>query len=346
MKNSLSLLLLFAIALLFTACEEDNMMENPTDDVFSFGSGAYVSNQGPFGSGTGTITYISTDTVIADAYSTANGGEVLGNIVQSFAVVDTVAFITVNNGGKVVAASANSLAKMYEIPAIQPRYVTAIDASTAAISYWGADGFSGGVLIVNIHSGEVLNDINLGGAPERMAVQDDELYVAMSRGFQRDNRMITLSLSDYSITATTTVGDHPHTFITDRENQLWLVCGGHTDFNDATNNTPGALIQVGGTVARGLPTGVEQAAVSADGNNAYLLTGAGLELMSLYDAYNENVIIPGNYFALAVEPISGNIYLANAGDFTSPGEVTIYDVDQNEISTTTVGVIPGDIYLK
>lgn len=345
MRKSLLILFLLWTAIFFSACE-DETPDDQVDSPFQFGAGAYVSNQGPFGSGTGTITYISVDTIIADAYSTANGGEVLGNVVQSYTVVDTVAFITVNNGGKVVAASANSLVKMYEIPASLPRYTAAIDQNTAAISYWGLDGFSGGVLVVNIHTGTIESNIDLGGAPERMAVQDGQLYVAMSRGFQRDNRMIAISLDDYTVTSTTTVGDHPHTFITDREDRLWLVCGGYTDFNDSSNNTPGALIQVGGTIATALPTGVEQAAISADGNSVYLLTPAGLELMSLFSPYTENIIVPGFFYALAVEAISGNIYLGDAGDFVSPGEIKIYGADQNIISTTPAGIIPGDIYLR
>lgn len=328
---------------LSTGCNEETSSDPPTTE-FSYDDGLFVANQGPFGSGTGTLTYYSTDTVIAEAYSTANTGEPLGNIVQSTTVIDTVVIVTVNNADKVVAASTSDLTKMYEITVPLPRYTTSLGNGLAAISYWGEDGFSGGVAIINIHTGEVVDDVSTGNAPERMMVRDGDLWVAMSRGFSIDNRVARISLSDYSVLEYITVFDHPHTFVVDRLDRFYVICGGFTDSDDPDNNRTGGIVDLenqAGITVRNFP---EQAAISSDRNTIYLLGSDGLAIQPAGEPTQDSTLISGPYYALGVQPVSGNIYLANAGDFTSPGSIEVYNIAGQPVETLPAGVIPGDIH--
>lgn len=78
MRTFKQLLLYVALTgLFFTSCskDEDDRINEPTEPAGAYEKGILVSNEGPFGSGTGTISFISEnfETVEQEIYKNVNG---------------------------------------------------------------------------------------------------------------------------------------------------------------------------------------------------------------------------------------------------------------------------------
>ena len=120
-----------AIAITFTSCKKDDPAPTPTPVVTAattFMNGVFVTNEGPFGSGTGTISFYSrsSGSVSNDIFGAKNGYP-LGNIVQSMEIYNSNAYIVVNNAGKVEVADGNTFAASGAITGFtNPRYFLGI----------------------------------------------------------------------------------------------------------------------------------------------------------------------------------------------------------------------------
>src|SRR5690554_5608168 len=107
MKTIKNYLLLFAIAsFVFTSCSSDDDFTPSVIEPGAYEDGILVLNEGPFGQGSGTITYVSEDfsTVEQNIYRNVNGTE-LGNVVQSMGFADGNAYVFVNNSNSVKIAN-------------------------------------------------------------------------------------------------------------------------------------------------------------------------------------------------------------------------------------------------
>ena len=80
-KSNLILGSLFSI-LLITSCSDETSPVDPERPIGDYENGYFVTNEGPFQNGSGSITFVGDDGVVAqNVYSTVNS-EVLGNIVN------------------------------------------------------------------------------------------------------------------------------------------------------------------------------------------------------------------------------------------------------------------------
>ena len=98
MKKLNLLLLVLALlgTLFFNSCTKDDKKEN-----FPYDNGVFITNEGPFQSGSGTITFYDKATGLTQEkiFETVNAMP-LGNIVQSMNIFNNKAYIVVNNANK------------------------------------------------------------------------------------------------------------------------------------------------------------------------------------------------------------------------------------------------------
>ncbi len=340
----LSLLILSGL----TSCNPENPEMN------GFGAGIFVSNEGPFVSGTGSISFISRgeDGVTNDAYSIANDGESLGNIVQGLARTSDQLIAVVNNADKIVFTDILDLTKIGEITGLQqPRYALVLDEETLAVSEWGERGGSGAgrVSFIDIDSREVRDQVTVGQGPEKMIARDGMLYVCNSGGFGRDSTVSVIDIEAREMETSLVVGPNPQSVVTDASGRLYVICGGVFDFMDPAANIPGALVRVrAGEVEQvtELPTGASDIITDNLRSRAYFLTGDGLQ-EHIYGSSTAETIKTGSYYECAYDVITGDVLLADAGDFVNRGRVLAVDRESGEtMAEYEVGIIPGGFVLK
>ncbi len=322
--------------------------EEPGNTAANFlENGVLVVNQGSFGSGTGTLSFINKSdyTIISDVYSSANSGNVLGNVTQSISEIDDHFVVTINNGSKVILINKEDFSFAREINGIdQPRYSIQHIQDDFWLTSWGADGVSGSIRKIDGASGDVLENFNVGGGPERMAWYNTSLYVTNSGGFFRDS--VVHKITNNAIEKDIVVGDNPTDLIVDGDNNLWVLCAGYTDFVDPANSTAGRLVKLVNdevVEAYDLDNGASQLEISSDGQSAFYVAGGKVWSFNL-DTGNSTEIYSGFFYYMGVDKSDGSIYLADAKDFVSNGEILQINENGDLQRSFDAGVIPGYLH--
>ena len=353
-------LFLYAVVLFAATLFSCNRKPEPLPPVeaVKYGQGIFIVNEGPFQTGTGTLTFYDRNTkvITEDVFMRANDGKELGNIAQSMSVIGDKAYIVVNNAGKVVVADGETLEERGEISGLgQPRYVVDLGDGRVAVSQWGADGLSGSVAIVNAGSLAVEATIATGAGAEGMLLKDGKLYVANSGGYGVDSTVAVIDLTDNSVSQLV-VGRNPSGIVEDANGNLWVLCSGFSDWNDPNNplNAPGKLLRLENgqeVFSIDLPVYSGDLNVSEDGSILYLLANSepyGMHIGST--ALPSESITHGQqgifYYSLGLDPVTGHLLLGNAMDYISAGEVDVFQDDGMKVETIPAGIIPGGYFAR
>jgi hypothetical protein len=326
----------------FGACKKDAAKET------ELGNGVLVVNEGPFMTGTGTLTWIgeNEDISVTDAFERANPGLFLGNIAQSATANEDHIFIAVNNASRIVAASRLDLRFVYEIPNIpQVRYLTAAGDSLLYASYWG-DGFSGGFRLMDMRTGTNRARIEGLSGPEEFALHKGKVYVPLSGGFGHDSRVLVLSASDGNVSDTLPTGDRPTKCLSNGED-LFLICSGKFDFADPSKSTEGALMKLQGnswSKLTSLPNGAKCLTWLPATASLYFLSGNQLGVYQTTSGQLRYIPLEGvTPYALYSAKWRGaeHLWVTDAGDFASLGMVRVLNAEGQEMARFDAGIVPS-----
>ena len=340
--------ILFYSVLLFTvfACGKDD--NNSTSD---YSRGTFIVNEGPFNSGTGTITYLSNEAQTDDLFAQQNSGQVLGNIAQSMIKFDNKYFIAVNNGAKIVVVKASDFKYIGEIKLDLPRFFTSSGDKLYASS-WKSDFSSGFINLINAKDLTIEKSTPVNGLIERMIVANNNLYATVSANAydQLNHHVLRYDIQKDEFGDAVEVGDNSNDIIQDKNGDIWVLCSGFSDWNDPTRNTAGSLHKISGNKSVfniPLNNGVNKMTANKDKGILYFLDGNNVMSFDV-NALNPETkaIYTGFYYGIAANPVNDQLYLLNAKDFTQNGEVTVLDKDYKAVSSHKTGIIPTFVYFS
>jgi hypothetical protein len=350
MKIMKNLFYLSLVALLFISCSDDDDSQ-PEPIPAAFEKGILVTNEGPFGNGSGTITYISENysTVAQNIYKTVNGTD-LGNIVQSMGFQNSNAYIVVNNSSKIMVANRYSFESVDSIKTgiNSPRFFMGVDENKGYVTNWGDpnDNTDDYVAVLDLSNNTVSSSIPVAFGPEKIVAYNNKIYVAHQGGYGQNN-LISI-ISGNNLESTITVGDVPNSMVVSG-NSLFVLCGGNPNYTG--NETAGSLVEIdlsSGQVSSTYTFGTTEhpSNLTMDGTNLfYSLDGKVYKLNSSSVTLPGNDIINGLFYTL--EAKNGMLYATDAGDFASRGTLKIFDLSTNlEIQEFQTGIIPGGIYFN
>lgn len=343
-----------AIVLLMTfmvSCSDDNDPTEPAPVLGDYENGYFVTNEGPFQTGSGSITFVGDDgAVVQNVYSSVNS-ETLGNIVNSMHIADGIGYIVVNNSHKVVAVNRYSMEKIADIEGFyidNPRFFAAVDGK-GYISNWGdpLDPDDDFIAVINLETFGLLNMIPVGEGPEKLLLQEDLLYVCLQGGYGSNNKVVVIDTNDNSIKASINVGDAPNSIASVSNGDVWVLCGGSPSWTG--NETPGMLyhIEPGNFQTSFKEFALEEhpSLLAADENMLYYhLNGA------VYQTGASDADLPvdgingisGFFYAMVVK--DGQLYGTDAGDYASEGKLQVYNTGSGALlETIDTGIVPGNI---
>lgn len=342
-----SVIAFFAIFL--NACSDDTI--DTKEPLGDYEKGYFVTNEGPFQNGTGTITFVGDDGKVSqNVYKTVNS-EDLGNIVNSMTIADDKAYIVVNNSNKVVVVNRFTMEKEGEISGnsiVNPRFFVAYNGK-GYVSNWGdplntTDDF---IAVVSLSTNTVLKTIPVGEGPEKMIINGDKLYVCLQGGFGTNDQVVVIGTSDDTVQANLTVGDVPNSIVTDSKGDLWVLCGGNPSWTG--NETPGFLYKIvsGNNALSSFEFGLSEhpSLLNEDmGKLYYSLNG---EVFQMNDS-DENLPadalagLSGFYYSMRVH--NAELYATDAGDYASEGSLKVFTISSGSLlETITTGIIPGEV---
>ena len=340
-----------AIMLFITACGDDGT-DVIIPETISYGNGTIVVNQGIFNSGTGSLDFRSRNSgaVSQTIYMNANDGAVLGNVVQSMIETGGKNFIAVNNAGKIVVTNDDDFTFIDTIGGIDQSRYFATSGDKLYVTSWGNTGTNGGIYEINATSNSIADFIDTGNGPEGILFADDFLYVAKGGGFGRDSLVLIIDPNDNSIVKELVVGDNPQLIVKDNQDDVYVICSGHTDFVDASNNTEGKIVKISNQEivwSYEIPNGSNNLTIDRDNEFLYFVSQGNVVKQELNaTTYNPTIIRALFAYALGFDNNEGILYMADAKDFSSNGSAYMYSTNDVAVDSFETGIIPGFFYFK
>jgi hypothetical protein len=338
---------LVAILLFITACGKDDPQK-----VTGLGKGLLVSNEGPFGTGTGTITFINySGKVNQHLFQSANNGAVLGNVVQSVQFYRNRYYIVVNNANKIVIAD-NQFRYLGEINGLhQPRFIV-FYGNYAFVSQWGEKNLHGGVSVVNLANNSLEKVIETGNGAEEMLLTNDSLWVTNGGSYNPDDfsscpdSTVTLINADkQTVTTEFKVGDNPNS-IAKAGKTYYIACAGKGFKNGSVyQGVPGEFQKMNVQGLDASLSSFSKMIINSNTNKDMILINGGSAISfningNTLDTYK--VIVPSAYRAF-YRTSNRHFYFCDPADFNSSGSVIETDEKFTKLNTYQAGIIPGYI---
>jgi len=344
---------------IMTGCKKDEPTPDPTipNPAMVYDNGIFITNEGPFGSGTGTVSYYSrvNSSVYNDIFEAKNSFP-LGNIVQSMEVFNNSAYIVVNNAGKVEVADANTFASNGTITGFTyPRYFLGISNTTGYVTEWGSGGINGAVKIVDIATKTITGTIATGKGAETMVKVGNKVFVACGGGFDNDSVVTVINATTHTIESTIAVGANPSSLQVDTNGDVWVLCKGKYNSTWTALEQTGSLVKLNSTTNTVLLSMNFVSTLSQPSN--LVINSSKNTLYYNYDGkvYSHPIAntslatvetINRSFYSLGIDPQSNYFYCSDAVDFSSNGKVVRYNSSAVVVDSFTVGVIPGNFYFR
>lgn len=331
---------------LFAACNHDADTGDCGNRNGDYSKGVFVVNEGPFG-GSGSISWHNDDTgeTVEDVFASENCGAKLGQFVQSITFYKDRAFIVVNGADKIVVVDAATFEQKDVITGIaSPRYFTILDDQYACVTYWGADGFSGGLAKVDLNTLKVLDRVSL-PQPEKVYVLDPyHVMTANVGGYGLDSTVSFVDIGNvFQESSVVKYKGAPACFDYRLGEAPMVLCkGGYGPAPDFTAY-PGWLANTGTLAGYEIPNGSDDLCANPDRSALYFIGGGSVWA---YKGAAPVKLFDQAAYGLGCHPQSGNLYCADAKDFSSNGTVYVYKPDGTLLSSFAVGIAPGEVTFR
>lgn len=341
-------------ASIFTSCDP-KPVENPPMQVPY--SGVYIVNEGPYGSGTGTISFYNRNTkeVVNDLFGKYNNALPLGNIVQSMNIIDGKTYIVVNNANKIEVVNAVDFKSVKTISGLtQPRYIIQTASNKAYLSQWGS-GSTGEVKVIDLSTNAVTKTISTGNGPEKMLLKGNYVYVTCSGGNVSDSVVSIINTASETVEKSLVVGPNPKSIVEDINGNIWVLCAGKYKSDYSGLEKSGKLVKIDPASNTVLQT-LDFTSTSSMPSDL-TINMAKNKLFFNYDGkvYSQNInstsldnvsIVNKSFYGLGIDPTTDIIYGADAGNYSSAGKVIRYNISGSVIDTLKVGVAPNGFFFR
>ena len=338
------------------SCTDDDNGGNPLGD---YDNGVLILNQGGFGNGNASVSYLSEDmnTFQNNIFSLVNPSIILGDTAQDICFYNDLAYIVLNASNKIEVVNRYTMVHIATISTglSNPRYI-AFANGKGYVTNWGNgtnanDDF---IAVLNLSNNSVASTISVAEGPEKIIEEDNKLYVAHSGGFNYGNTISVINTSTNTVATTITVGDVPNS-LEEENGILYVLCGGKSAWSGA--ESAGKLVKINlstNTVSSSIDfaeTTDHPSNLVIENNRLFYtldsdifrmnLSATTLPTEALFSTTAQGVY---GVYSFAVE--NNKIYVGDALDYSSNGKVYVYSLTGALLSSKTVGVIPAGFYFN
>lgn len=339
-------------------CNTDKNNDNPPDPPVGYGQGIFVINEGPFQSGTGTITFLSVDAtgVTHKIFQGANDGKVLGNIAQSMNLETnnkTDAYIAVNNASKIEVVNISTFENIQTIENINtPRFIEFGGNDKVYISSWDNT-----VKVLSTVGYEFFGQIDVGTGPERMLKVGNTIWVLNQGGFSIDSTISIINTDTDQVIQTLQVYPKPTGIQQDENGLIWVICSG-IGWNGfpGSDDSEGHLLCIDpqdfgiikDIVFPASDKHPEKLVINKEGDRLFYNYVDGVYRFDIHNNELEySPFIPRTvmFYGLGLDKKTNSLYASDAVDFVQNGWVYRYDANSGNLTDSIqAGIAPGDFY--
>ena len=356
MKFSKLVLVALISSVFFVSCSDDNVVNEAP--LGTYDNGVLILNQGGFGNGNASISYLSEDftTQQNNIFSLVNPTITLGDTAQDIGLYQNLAFVVLNYSNKIEVVNRYTMVHVATISTglNNPRYI-AFANGKGFVTNWGDGGSTSDdfVAVLNLSTYAVSSTISVAEGPERIVENDNKLYVAHAGGYGYGSTISVINGSTNTLSTTINVGDVPNS-LEINNGSLYVICGGKPSY--APTETTGKFVKINltnNTVASTInfPAATHPSNLNVvDGTIFYTVDDAIFKLeftaTSLPTTPLFTTTAQGVYGVYSFAVNNNKIYVGDALDYSSNGKVYVYSSTGMLEHNYTVGVIPAGFYFN
>jgi len=321
-----------------------------------YATGIFITNEGPFTDGSGTITYINRDSNATENEIFARvNGRPLGSIVQSMSVFDKLAYIVVNNSNKIEVVTAETFESVALIEDVMlPNRFLGINENKAYVS-----SFENHLSVIDLNSHTVIKTIPTGSGPDKMLMHDGNVYVLNLGGYGLDSTLTVINAESDEVIQTLQIENKPTGIQIDKNGKLWVMCSGKgwNGFPQA-DDTEGHLLCIDPfdmSILKDFifPTKTnhpQELLINETGDILFYNMPDGIYDLSINaDNIKQSALIQTNtmFYRIGYDPIEKYLYASNPLDYAQNG--WIYRFDKNSaqmVDSVGSGVVPGGYWFN
>lgn len=345
----ISVLWALLLPLLAVSCHQPEPEPEPEPIPDVSAKGMYILNEGLFLMNNSTLSYYNFETgeFTEDIFLDVNhrGLGDVGNDLQQYGAK---LYIVVNNSNivEVVDPATASSLKTINLNGKQPRCLAFLD-DKAYVSC-----FDGDVVRIDTATLEVDATVHTGPNPDGICVSNGKIYVSNSGGLNAPNYGNTVSVIDpasFTVTKEITVAINPTRIKSWQNRYVYVVSNG--DYN----TTPYTFQKIDAQSDELVKTyDLEVLNFDIYQNLAYVytydystMTSAWIKVLDLEtdEVVKDQFISDGTQlktpYGIKVNPLNGDVYITDAGTFTTNGDVYCFDQNGKKKFSFEAGLNPS-----
>lgn len=350
---------LFFVALLssslFVSCTNDDEnveVENPGD----YAQGILVLNEGSVGQG--SVSYISNDLTAftQDAYTAANGSDLLGKFVQSIFFAGDNAYIIAGGSNKITVVNKNTfkIVAKIETGLVNPRYGVAVDGKayvTNANTYaaWPVVAGDAGntddyVAVIDLTTNTVESKIELNATANRILLDNGKLYITEP---YNSDKIVVVNPTTKALETSINVGTDADS-MESKNGILYVMRNSYTGSQIVkVKLSDKSLSYI--TFPDNLQ-GAKNLDIEGDkiyytvGTSVYSISTSAIEASTTPILTYNSSSAYGKMYGFAVR--NNHIFVADGGDFTANSKAYVYSLTGTLEKEFTVGVGPNGFYFN
>lgn len=336
------------LTMLLSACGTKNdpgPLPQDTLPDFSQKPGVFILNEGLFQWGNGSIDFWSpaTGKIYHDIFKTINQRPT-GDVVQYMAILGNLAWIVVNNSGKIEVVDLSTFKSRKTLTGFtSPRHLLWVNKTKVYVS----DLYQTAVHVLD-YSGNLLKTIKLERTAEQLIEVGDKIWALNWSSYGGyDNTGITVinPLND-SVETYIRLGKEPNSAVKDKNGRVWVLCSGGFMHEEKPSlwklDSSGEILQRFTFDDTGdYPTRLN---INSTGDTLYYLN------RDVFALPTDKPALPGlkwiaaqgrNFYGLLV---GKTILVSDAQNYQSRGKVYVFSRMGVPLDTLTAGIIPGNFY--
>lgn len=321
------------------------------EDFEAKGNGLFIINEGNFQYGNATLSYYDpeTDQVLNEVFYRANAMR-LGDVAQSMVIHGDKGWIVVNSSHVIFAIDLETFRETGRIENLtSPRYMHFIDDTKAYVTQL----WDNRIFIVNPSTYSITGTITVpgmqmsSGSTEQMVQIGDYVYCTC---WSYQNRIIKINTATDEVVDELVVGLQPASLVLDYRNRLWTLTDGGYQGSPYGTETPAifCIDPVNFRVERKFELGGNDnpSELQLDGSEdtLYWINGGIWRMSVEADELPAGPFIESRdtkYYGLTIDPYNGDVYVADAIDYSQQGMVYRYTWQGVPVDEFYVGITPG-----
>lgn len=338
--------LAFLTFLILLSCNKDKDFGEQVNDnslPYSKTIGIYVVNEGNFGSGNSSVSFIDlvNQQTLNHIFFNANQRP-LGDVAQSITLYKNKAYIVVNNSAKIEVVDMDDFKSLATIEGfVSPRHLLFINTRKAYVS----DLYSNKISIINPDNNSITGQIDVKASTEEMRMVNNRVFAINWTG----NRVFVIDCLNDSLVKTLVVTQEPNSMVIDKDSMIWILSSGgylHQEIPSITKINPFTLLVEQEFEFDNQLLSPSSLSINGSGDTLFYINN-GICKTSIY---SPNLSVKPfiekksyNFYKTAVDPNNHSVYVTEAVDFVQSGYLFSFTKQGEKLDSFKLSIIPSQI---